>query len=244
MRRFGVRRGLRNCARVRFGRPELRLDLGSGTPLLARSGTSDWETFCEVFLDRCYADDFLTLFGDRQLPEEVETVLDVGANVGYAARYFADRYPNAQVWAIEPDRGNFDMLERNCRGIDRIHPVLGALWSEAGPLRVVDDGSGHNGVHVERGGTDVQGHTLGDLIAMTGSEMVDVLKIDIEGAERVVFDAVEAEWLEHIGLVLIELHDWKCAGSSKAFHRALDRVEYDEFALGGVVAARLRHSRP
>src|SRR5271156_3378543 len=45
-------------------------------------------------------------------PEEGKTVLDIGANVGAAALYFARLFPNARIYAFEPAPDNFAVLER------------------------------------------------------------------------------------------------------------------------------------
>lgn len=239
VRRFGPRHGLANVARMLPRHGETRLWISDDRRVIVRRAHSDWETFSEVFLDQCYSDDFVTLFGAVPASGEVRTVVDAGANVGYTSIYFRRRYPNAEVWAIEPDHDNFELLERNTAHDAHIHPVRGALWQSHEPVSIVDGSTASNGIRVAAGGcdgaSDVQGYTVPDLIEMVPGNRIDVLKIDIEGAERFVFDEAASRWLERVGLILIELHDWKQPGSSRAFHEALRGVDYDEFVLGGTV---------
>jgi hypothetical protein len=46
---------------------------------------------------------------------------------------------------------------------------------------------------------------MNTLIAETGIECIDLLKMDIEGAEREVFES--GEWISRVGAIAIELHD-------------------------------------
>jgi hypothetical protein len=56
-------------------------------------------------------------------------IIDGGANVGYAAVYFARTFPEATVIAIEPNAETFRVLQKNCAGHANIKTVFGALWS-------------------------------------------------------------------------------------------------------------------
>lgn len=245
MRRFGAVRGLRNCARIRRTNDVARLELGDGGSVLARSGSSDWDTFSEVFLEQCYSDDFLELFDAVRDRSTVRTVVDAGANVGYSARFFADRYPNATVLALEPEASNFELLVANTSEISRIRPLRGALWNDHAELRIADESVGRNAIQMQVGVAEskddaVTGFTLAELFDLVGSDEIDVLKIDIEGAERVVFESVGPELLRRVRLIMIELHDWKEPGASRAFYRALGDLDYDQFVLPGTVAIRVR----
>ena len=74
-------------------------------PLYCRPGTSDLEVFRQVFMERQYA-----CLGAAPSPR---LIVDCGANVGYSSAYFLSRFPDAKLIAVEPDSGNFQMLQRN-----------------------------------------------------------------------------------------------------------------------------------
>ena len=249
IRRFGLIHGVANC--VRAAAPlckETHMWVGDGTSLAMRRRTTDWETFSEVFLDECYRDDFVELFEPKPPAESVRTVVDAGANVGYATAYFRQRYPNASVWSLEPDPENFRQLVRNTRSDVKIHPILGALWSSHELVAVSSDSGAANGVRVSvaKNAADsvVQAYTMADVLTLVPAKRIDVLKLDVEGAERFIFDAsADDRWLEHVGLILIELHDWKEPGSTRAYHDALHAFDYAEFALGGTVGTIIRGRR-
>jgi FkbM family methyltransferase len=48
--------------------------------------------------------------------------------------------------------------------------------------------------------------TMDDLISEAGAEVIDILKIDIEGAEIEVFGNGSLEWLPRVRNIVIELH--------------------------------------
>jgi len=54
---------------------------------------------------------------------------------------------------------------------------------------------------------------------MAGVERVDILKVDIEGAEIEVFETA-ASWIQHVGVIIVELHDRLRDGCEAAVMRA------------------------
>jgi FkbM family methyltransferase len=250
IRRFGVRIGVMNCARVALPTERARLRIGPEQSVVMRRSSNDWETFVEVFLDQTYSDDFLCLFGEAPHSDSVRSIVDIGANVGYSSLYLASRYANADVLAIEPDDRNFDLLVENTGGHDRIRPIKGALWPAHEPVFIADTAAPSNSFVVtgappsnHAAATPVQGLTMADIFDLVPDHRIDVLKIDIEGAERQVFEHGADKWLANVGLILIELHDWKQPGCTDAYHAALHPFEYAEFAGNGTIGTLIRGPR-
>lgn len=114
-------------------------------------------------------------------------ILDCGANVGLATVFWKRAWPAAQVVAVEADPAIFEYLRRNiaaagCTGVTLLNK---AVWNAAGTVPFAQEGadSGRVGREWPAGaGTvvDVPAVTLPELI---GTDGVDLLKIDIEGAE-------------------------------------------------------------
>lgn len=243
-RRLGIGAAIANTFALQRGSGTARLRLGNGGSVAVRRSTADFEAFDEVFLGQIYADDFIQLFDRGRPRESVRTVLDVGAHVGCSARYFADRYPQARICAVEPEPGNVAMLRQNVKGHDRIVVVEGALWSESTELSISGAPGASTGWQVDDGAESgtVRGLTVDDVLREVGWDHVDVMKIDIEGAERAVFEDGDLGWLDAVDLIFIELHDWKAPGASRAFHAAV-ASDFEEFVLDGVVGA-VRTARP
>ena len=75
---------------------------------------------------------FEQIFGQCQLsfdfPSEPRVIIDAGANIGISTIYFANRFPNAKVIAIEPEESNFELLKINCENYPNVKLVRAAVW--------------------------------------------------------------------------------------------------------------------
>jgi FkbM family methyltransferase len=181
---------------------------GYAHPLHFRHATTDKYVIAEVLLK----DQYQPLSGRAN----VRTIIDAGANIGTASVYLLNHYPKARLIALEPDPGNFAILQRNLAPYGtRAVALQQALWHRVERLSL-DRGTFRDGgewsVRVKAGGSsDVQATTFDQLFQTCQLTHVDILKIDIEGAERHVFGAdASSAWLERVEEIAIELHDPAC----------------------------------
>lgn len=139
-------------------------------------------------------------------PDGVQVIVDAGANIGLSSLYFAGRYPRATILAIEPNPDNFALLEANTRAEARIRPVQACITAEPGQHVFIKTSgrSSHFKMNTTGQGVRVRGMSLDELRAEQGFERVDLLKMDIEGAEQDIF--AEASFLVRVGVVAAELH--------------------------------------
>jgi FkbM family methyltransferase len=157
-----------------------------------------------------------------ELAKRPTTIVDAGANIGLASVYFASRYPNARVLSIEPEAQNFALLQKNTAPYRNIEVVQAALWSESGVIGVVDSGTGAWGFRTETladatVANSVRAATLDELLDEHGFDQVDLLKIDIEGAEVEVFADTSA-WIDRVNVVVAELHERYRTGCLRNFY--------------------------
>jgi FkbM family methyltransferase len=143
---------------------------------------------------------------------DVRLIVDCGANVGVTSYYLLHQYPQARLIALEPDVQNYTLCRRNLEPFGRRAVVMrGALWSACRPLRIAPEsrrrGSWALSVEPADGGTaDVEGLTLVELLKRADVPgPIDLLKIDIEGAETEVFRR-DTGWLDLARNLVIELH--------------------------------------
>lgn len=191
-------------------------------PLSLRPGTSDQLVYQQIFVDQ----EYLSLDG-----HDVEgLVIDAGANVGYAAAWFLSRFPRCRVVALEPDAANFSVLEANLRPYEgRADARRVALWSEVGTLALRDEPyrDGADWSRQVRPATAEDDDRVpaidpGTLADQLGADRIALLKVDIEGAEAVVFGAGADRWLPRVDRIVAELHDDSVFGPASAvFFRAL-----------------------
>jgi hypothetical protein len=66
----------------------------------------------------------------------------------------------------------------------------------------------------------VRAVTIASLMDKAGFDRVDILKLDIEGAEIELFDANCEEWIDRVDAIVIELHDWIRPGCSASLLKA------------------------
>ena len=205
----------------------------SKTPLAVRPDTSDIAVFQQIFVELEYGClDFLSA---------PDWIIDCGANVGYSSAYFLSRFPKARVIAIEPDAGNYQMLVQNTAFFgERITPINAGVWSHEARLRVrqAEVGAGKEwAFFVEEAAPgepcDVEAVNLDSVLAQAGAAKIDLLKVDIEGAEKVVFADGAAAWLKTVAAVVIELHGPECERivTEALAPRAKERFQHGELTI-------------
>jgi FkbM family methyltransferase len=188
-------------------------------PFSLRVPSFDVVVFEHIFLRQEYRFDVTT---------PPSTIVDAGANIGLSSIYFANRFPQARIVAIEPEERNFELLERNTRPYPNVVAVHGALWHEDTSIALVDPGAGEWGFMTEtRGATGerageilqtVRGVTVDIVMREHGLEHIDIMKMDIEGAEREVFSDASS-WLGKVDALIVELHERLKPGCNRSFYQ-------------------------
>ena len=119
-----------------------------------------------------------------------QVVLDVGANIGYFTLLFAQQVgPTGHVFAFEPEPRNFELLQRNIalNGFANVTPIQRAAWHEPSTLMLYlneENRGDHRAYPSEeaRVGVSIAAGPIDDLLGQL-ARPVDVVKIDIQGAE-------------------------------------------------------------
>lgn len=183
------------------------------TAIAIRPFGSDALVFREIFLQNTY-----------NLPLKVaNTIIDGGANIGLASLYLTQRFPSATIYAIEPDHGNFEMLKINAGKSKRIVPIHAGLWHRDTFLKISNPQHYAWALEVEETSDDdsksIKGISLQSLMERYHLQVVDLLKIDVEGAERELFSENYEYWITRSKNILVEIHDWKKKVPHKRFLR-------------------------
>ena len=175
-------------------------------PLSLRLRSSDFFVYGQVLVEREY---------ELPLCRDPRTIIDAGANIGLASIHFAQRYPQSRILAIESEPWTFDLMRRNVAPYPQVVPIHAALWDQVKTLNLFGSTRDSAAVRtVETTPFAAGKHDLGSVPTVTipqlhqdhGFEQVDLLKIDIEGAERTVFGSAES-WIDQVGVIMIETHD-------------------------------------
>ncbi len=171
--------------------------------LVRANGGSDHFIFSEIFEHYCY---------DINLTAPPATILDMGANCGYATIYYSRKYPDAQIACVEPIPDNCRVLKTNL--------VLNHIEAQVFEAAItIKDGM----VEMECAHRDYghriamnpavnnsekflcKGLTVNSLLTSLGWTHIGLAKIDIEGYEKVLLGS-DCEWLYKTHAIVIECH--------------------------------------
>lgn len=169
-------------------------------------------------------------------PKTGEIVLDVGAYCGLSTISFSKAVgATGKVVAFEPDPNNFGALLKNLKQAQVLNviPSNSAMSGADGALHFSSEGnmgSHLSSVSTERGKSiEVQTVTLRTALAKYNLDRVDVIKLDIEGAEYSVIES-SVDLIENLGARwAIELHADQPAGLPLCVDRirdVFDRARY------------------
>jgi FkbM family methyltransferase len=191
--------------RMRWAAPrwiELRIArFGRELPLVV-SDISEMQVLADVLLDEQY-----------ELPRGIEprTIVDLGSHIGVSIAYFRMRHPEARIIGLEPDPVTFRKLQRNVRGLPNVMILNLAASHGDGPVTLFRGAQSWTASLISRDASRpevlVEGRSLATLLDELELPWVDVLKLDVEGAELDVLRSLP-DLSQRVGLIVGELHHW------------------------------------
>lgn len=239
--RFSARRRLSYAlSHARPSQAVVQIDpLLTNHPVAVRVGTSDSSVYGQIFVE----DEYGPLAG-----EKVEgLIIDCGANAGYSSALFLSRWPKCRVVAVEPDPENFQALQENLRPYgNRALLVRGGVWNRNGHLSL-SPVPYRDGAHWSRQVSPTKdtetaafpGFDIPHLLGLGRASRIAVLKVDIEGAEAVIFDESSSAWLPLVDRIAIELHDDTSFGDCRGnFFKAIARENFEIMQSGELTICR------
>lgn len=250
LKRFGVWNGLRLFTRIERKLPNksecIRQYNLPGYPIVhLRDTVSDHAIFWQCLV-RCQYD-FLGFPQSGRLMAAYEAalsegrrplIIDCGANIGLASVWFARHFPKAQIYAIEPDPDNFEMLCMNTAEFGScVESIRGGIWHQRDELKIVNPDSGSAAFRVAGGAVPGQAtipaFPVADICGMAGVKAPFIIKIDIEGAQGRLF-STNTEWVANTHLITLELDDWLMPwqGTSRPFFSCVSRYPFDYLMHG------------
>jgi FkbM family methyltransferase len=200
----------------RFRQKEFQIQIKDVGLMTLRSQSSDAAVVSQVFsfrqydtrvfpqharIQQAYRD--IVARGRRPL------ILDLGANNGAAARWFAQQYPDADIVSVEPDAENARLCRLNTAE-SNVTVIEAAIGSSPGTVWI--DTSSSNSVSFTTSRSPGGGIEVVTIPQILADRQLDhelfLVKIDIEGFEEDLFSA-NTEWVSQAYLLMIEPHDRK-----------------------------------
>lgn len=181
--------------------------------------------FREIFLLKDYECTF-----DKSDP----LIIDCGANIGMAILYFKKLYPECSIIAFEPNPHAFKLLEKNVQqnNLKNVRLFNIGLSSQNGTIEFYmskNKGTLLGSLIKERGGDYQVEVDTQKLSSFLSEQPVDLIKMDIEGAEiQVIEELVAASALTRSEHYIIEYHH-KIDGQPSGLSRFLNHFETHGF---------------
>jgi len=182
----------------------------NGHSVYYRIGTSDQHVIYSVLLKGGKKSEYWI-----PRPIRPATILDIGANIGAAALYFARTYPQARVFSFEPIAANYSLLQRNSSPYTNIRAFNLALGPRDETIQLIASPDERNlgGYSMfQRGATaeceriSVECRAIADVLSEIGGKAPDLIKIDTEGAEYRILTALPEQTLSQVMWIVGELH--------------------------------------
>lgn len=175
-----------------------------------KKDSSDSRVFEQIILN----EEYKTVLDEiKKRNIKVETILDLGANIGLSSIYLFAHLSPSKIIALEPSNSTCNRLERNVEHIASIKCIQKGIWSkntflkpdlsfrdgEDWSFRLVEDN--------EKSEDGIEVTTINQLCKDENIRVLDLVKMDIEGGEAEVFQNGELDWLDKTNIIALEIHD-------------------------------------
>lgn len=190
----------------------LELD-GDNIEIEASSAVNALEIYQEIFRDH----DHEIVPGFSACDKN--TIIDLGANYGFYSLSVKRQNPECRITSLEPNKYIFPMLEKNLAPYKNVTLINAAIGTEdmMGDFEVVRQIPSIGGLtlrQVQRKWLtedliekySVRYMSLQSIMSEYGVDYCDILKVDVEGVEGVLFDKTPDKTLKAAERIVVERH--------------------------------------
>jgi FkbM family methyltransferase len=190
----------RTLKEVEAGRPDdppLLVNLNNLIfPIIVRPGTLDVHTIINNIIRKEYDQVTMT--------QEPKWMIDAGAYIGDTSAYFLSRFPGLNIIALEPNPPSFEMAKKNLIPYgERSILLQKGLYITDGFAFFSGESTGAS---IDKSGFKIDCTTVPSLLEQYSIPRIDILKMDIEGAEEDIFKSKPETWLNRVDMLMIEIH--------------------------------------
>lgn len=204
-------------------------------PIYLRNNTTDLPMFDYIFQAKEYNADFNF---------EPRVLIDCGAHIGLGAVFFANKFPDAAIYSVEPEGSNFDLLVKNTKPYPNVTCLNYGIWNTTTHLKIVDLGLGHWSFITEevavKDETTIEAISIDEIMSRYGIEEIDICKNNIEGTEKELFEKNYEKWLPKTRAIIIELHDRMREGCTRSFIGAVGNYDFDLSPYGSYLICTMK----
>jgi len=165
------------------------------TQLRVRGAMDIWSVK-ETFLDQFY-----TRYGTNIESDWI--IVDIGAAIGEFTVYAAQRAPAGEVYAYEPNPQSFALLQENImlNKLSNVQAFCVGVWDQAGAMQL------NLAQQAETAIAEIPVITFDQLVRDSVDSVIDLLKLDCEGAEYAILMGASAKSLARVQRIVMEYHD-------------------------------------
>lgn len=165
-------------------------------------------------------------------------IIDAGANIGLTTLYFSENFKNTNIVCVEPEINNFELLNFNLSKIidSNIIKINAGIWKSNVKLKIINDFRDKSDwafrVEETLDNDGIQAYTINHIVKTNNFEYIDILKIDIEGSEKVIFTSTTSnlDFLRITRCIALEIHDeFNCR---KEIYNVLTKYGFSYFDEG------------
>jgi FkbM family methyltransferase len=202
---------------------KIEISFNGGAFILRNSG-SDKAVFREIFWTAEYE---MLLKFIRLNNIKINNGVDIGANIGLATRYLLTELRPVSWLCIEPFKDNMQLCKQNNAQYSFIQYQEAAFWHEQKSEVFLNRNFRDGADWALSVSNKPEGINLGpvpvirlqEILATPGFQQIDLVKIDIEGAEHIIFsDKTTLKSLANVLIFCIEVHR-EPIGYKKLFER-------------------------
>lgn len=196
--------------------------------------------------------EIVDLWCHQHVPAPGEVIVDVGAGIGDEAVVFSRMVGQAgHIYAIEAHPHTFRCLQKTIErsGLTNVTAIQCAIADAPGTLLIEDSDAqnhiSHSVVKSSDRGIEVPAYSLDGFVEKLGLDRIDLLKMNIEGAERLAVRGMSASH-PMIGHFAISCHDFVADRDGPAADDLRTREDILAFlkSLDLDIAQRLDDPRP
>lgn len=173
-----------------------------GDKFLVRPRSYDPYVLGEIYSEKVYK----TKTGTKS-----DTVLDLGAYIGDFSVWAATHLKAKKIVAVEMDEENFKLLSQNIKSNTlgkKIHAINAAISSKNGKIGELENKINHGMHRIDHSHSGkTKSMTLEKIMGLSNLKKIDIIKMDIEGAEKDVFNEANKKiFAKNVGCVIMETH--------------------------------------
>ncbi|WP_407404740.1 FkbM family methyltransferase [Chryseobacterium sp.] len=163
-----------------------------------RTMSGDIDIFYEIFWKKVY-------HIPQKYKKDYKVIVDLGGHIGFTALYFSTIYPKSTIYTVEASQQNYHILKKNISPTASIKSYHAAIYPTDGFINFETADLSYN-CKIGKFGKPTKAMSVKTLMEENNLDSIDLLKIDIEGAEKQLLSQ-HCDWLEKVDQLIIEIHE-------------------------------------